>query len=237
MTDNAECKQYYESSYGSSGFAAQRRYPNEELMRFLGREYGRLARDDKASMRVLEVGCGSGANLWAIANEGFNAYGIDLSAEGVKLCADMMKLWGHEAELCVGDMSDLPYEDSFFDAVIDVFSAYCLNEKTFEKYLKGVARVLRPGGLYFSYTPSKNSDAFKNHVPSKLIDGSTLNGISRQDSPFFGNRYPFRFVGPDEHSFLVKKAGMDIAYNETVGRTYNGGKEYFEFSVLVGKKN
>lgn len=239
MKQNAECEKFYEDSYKAAGFAAQRRYPNEELMRFLGREYSKFPADIKNTMRILEVGSGSGGNLWAIAHEGFETYGIELSAEGVTLCHDMMALWGKDAKLTVGDMCDLPYEENFFDAVVDVFSAYCLNEKMFARYLEGVGRVLKPGGKYFSYTPSKNADAFKNHAPAVLIDGSTLNGIHRETSPFYGNKYPFRFIAPDEHAVAmgaIRSARMKTTYNETVGRTYRDGAEYFEFSVLVARK-
>lgn len=234
-----QCKNFFEESYKLSGFAAQRRYPNEELMRFLGREYSKYSPEQRKATRILEVGCGSGSNLWAIGHDGFDAYGIEISAKGADLCRDMMTLWGTAANIMVGDMRDLPYEDNFFDAVIDVFSSYCLNEKLFSEYLEGVARVLKPGGKYFSYTPSKNSDAFKNHAPATFIDGSTLSGIHRETSPFYGNKYPFRFIAPDEHAACmaaVKSARMKTTYNETVGRTYRDGAEYFEFSVLVAQK-
>src|ERR1700733_9194756 len=139
MHDN--CKAFYERSYESSGFGAQRRYPNEELMRFMGRTLFPVPPGQRKDVRILEVGCGSGGNLWAIAREGFDAHGIDLSAEGINLCRRMVESWGCVATLRAGDMTDLPYESGFFDAVVDVFSSYCLPEKDFARYLDGVARV------------------------------------------------------------------------------------------------
>ncbi|MBV8277877.1 MAG: class I SAM-dependent methyltransferase, partial [Verrucomicrobia bacterium] len=158
---NEECKSFYEQSYESSGLGAQRWYPNEELMRFMGRTFFSVPQKSRKEIRILEVGCGSGGNLWAIAREGFDAYGIDLSAIGISLCRRMLEFWSCTATLQTGDMADLPYESDFFDAVVDVFSSYCLPEKDFSRYLDEVARVLRAGGQYFSYTPSKNSDVFK----------------------------------------------------------------------------
>jgi SAM-dependent methyltransferase len=236
---NGQCKSFYENAYESSGFGAQRRYPNEELMRFMGRTFFSVAREKRKDVRILEVGCGSGGNLWAIAREGFDAYGIDLSVEGVNLCGRMMEAWGCIATLQAGDMADLPYEPAFFDAVVDVFSSYCLPEKDFVRYLDGVARVLKPGGKYFSYTPSKNSDVFKEAVASGKIDPSTLNGIHRPTAPFYGNCYPFRFIGREEYSDLLARAGKEcftVTYNETVGRTYRNGQEYLEFVVIQADK-
>jgi len=78
--DNLPCKNWYDDSYRSGGFSSQRRYPNEELLRFFGRHYFLLPPEQRRKIRILEVGCGSGANLWMIAREGFEAHGIDLSS-------------------------------------------------------------------------------------------------------------------------------------------------------------
>ena len=234
---NHECESFYENSYGSSGFEAQRRYPNEELMRFMGRTFFPVAREKRKAIRILEVGCGSGGNLWALAREGFDTYGIDLSGEGINLCHRMLESWGCAATLQVGDMADMPYEAGFFDAVVDVFSSYCLPEKDFIRYLDGIAHVLKPRGKYFSYTPSKHSDVYKEATKSDKIDPSTLNGIRRPTAPFHGNLYPFRFIASDEYADCLASSGKwFVNYNETVGRTYRGGQDYFEFVVIEASK-
>jgi ubiquinone/menaquinone biosynthesis C-methylase UbiE len=125
---NVICKSWYDQSYGDYGFAAQRRYPNEELLRFFGRHFFSLPFLRRKAIRVLETGCGSGANLWMIAREGFDAHGIDLSFAGIKLCEQMLSQWQTSATLKVADMTAIPYSDSSFHAVVDVFSSYCLNE-------------------------------------------------------------------------------------------------------------
>jgi SAM-dependent methyltransferase len=239
MSDNLACKIFYENSYESSGFKAQRRYPNEELMRFIGRTYASIPMSDRKEIRILEVGCGSGGNLWSLAREGFDAYGIDLSAAGIDICHEMLASWGVMATLHVGDMSNLPYESGYFDAVVDVFSSYCLPEKDFMRYLNEIERVLKPGGKYFSYTPSKNSDVFKNAPASEKIDASTLTGIHRETAPFYGNSYPFRFTSVAEYKNSIAKVSggsLFARYCETSGRTYNHGKEYFEFVVIEADK-
>ncbi|MBX3457095.1 MAG: hypothetical protein KF820_01865 [Candidatus Paracaedibacteraceae bacterium] len=58
-----QVKEYYEQSYGEMGFGAQRRYPNEELCRFMGRNLFSIPHSDRSHVKVLEVGCGSGSNL------------------------------------------------------------------------------------------------------------------------------------------------------------------------------
>ncbi len=236
MTTIHVTKNWYEESYSRGGFSAQRLYPNEELLRFFGRHYFQIPRDRRGNIRVLEAGCGSGANLWMVAREGFDAHGIDLSPEAVKLCAAMLEKWGVAATLNVGSMTGCPYPAGFFDVVIDVFSAYCLDEAGFATFLDEVARLLRPGGLFFSYSPSKGSDVFRNPGPSARLDASTLDGIHRKDAPHYGSFYPFRFITAEEYRQALATRGLQAVYKEAVGRTYNDGKEYFEFVVVVAER-
>lgn len=139
---NSPCKSFYENRYETLGFAAQRRYPNEELMRFMGRKFFSAPQQERQDIGILETGCGSGANLWVIAREGFDAYGIDRSSAALRLCQEMLESWDCTATLQDGDMADLPYGPETFDAVVDVFSSYCMPEKEFASYLDGVAKVL-----------------------------------------------------------------------------------------------
>ena len=229
-------RDWYEESYTEGGFNAQRRYPNEEFLRFMGRNYFSVPREERKLIRILEIGCGSCANLSMVAREGFSAHGLDLSSEAIRLGESMLKSWGGGAELKVGSMEAIPWGDASFDAVVDVFSAYCLNEEDFQTCLLEVVRVLKPGARFFSYTPSKGSEAYQHHCPAQMLDPSTLNGIYRDNSPFFGNNYPFRFVHPQEYREMLTAVGLKVQYLETVRRTYRNQIETFEFVVLEAVK-
>lgn len=234
MNDTA--KNFHDGTYKALGFAAQRNYPNEELLRFLGSYYFSMPLEERRDLRILEVGCGSGANLWMIAREGFEAYGIDLSAEGLDLCRQMLDRWQVSASLKRGDMTATGYPDSHFDAVLDVFSAYCFDERNFSAFLDEVTRILKPSGRFFSYTPSKNNDSFRDPGPSRRIDSSTLDGIHRTTSPFYGQFYPFRFTDPEEYEALLAERGFAVLRNERIGRTYRSREEYFEFTSIHAQR-
>ncbi len=227
----------YEAEYASAGFSAQRLYPNEELLRFLGREwFSRTSRDERAGVRILELGCGSCSNLWMLAREGFSAHGIDFSRHSLELGRQMLRKWGVKADLTLGSMTDLPYHNDHFDAVCEVFSACALCEADFDECLSEVARVLKPGGSFFCYTPSAASDAFKNPGPAKKIDRYTLDGVRRKSSPFYGNFYPFRFETGAHLKRMLAGHGLRTTYLESVGRTYESGHERFEFITAVARK-
>lgn len=227
---------FYEASYSSLGFSAQRKYPNEELCRFVGRNFSQLSADQKQAVRVLEVGCGSGANLWMLAREGFDTFGVDLSSESLALARQMLENYEAKASLSAGDMTQLDFSDGFFHAVVDVFSSNCLDAQNGQAFIASVSRVLAKDGLFFSYFPAKSSEAFINHKPASMLDDDTLSGIYRADSPFTGNHYPFRFLHPLEYEQMLIEAGFEVQYSEVVSRTYGRRKEQFSFITIEARK-
>lgn len=54
-TQNVQVKEFYEHSYGSMGFNAQRRYPNEELCRFMGRNFSSFQSKKEKSVKYLKL--------------------------------------------------------------------------------------------------------------------------------------------------------------------------------------
>lgn len=229
--------EWYQKSYEQAGLSAQRRYPNEELLKFLGRRLFPIPVAERADIQVLELGSGSCANLWMVAREGFSAHGIDLAPEAADLGAQMLASWGTSANLETGSMDDLPWPDESFHVVIDVFSANCLDSTSFAKCLREITRVLKSGGIFFTHTPSKRSDDFLYPGPSAMIDSNTLSGIHRDDAVFAGNHYPFRFSHPRELTQQLNEVGLTVEYMETLSRTYNSGQDHFEFIIAEASKS
>jgi ubiquinone/menaquinone biosynthesis C-methylase UbiE len=234
---NRKTQEWYENSYKEKGINAQRLYPNEELLRFLGREYfSNVKYKDRSSIRVLEIGCGSCANLWMVSKEGFDAYGLDLSNSALSLGRKVLEHWSVDANLVNSSMTNIPFEDEFFDVIFDVFSSYCLEDEGFSQCLDEVERCLKKGGKFFSYSPSVESDAYKKYEPARKIDKWTLDGIKNTSMSYCGQNYPFRFISPEYYRSQLEKRQLDVEYMELVGRTYSFQQEYFEFVTIVGKK-
>jgi SAM-dependent methyltransferase len=129
------------------------RYPPEELVRFIARTFPNA--EERRALRVLEVGCGPGPNLWYLAREGFAISGIDGSATAIDLARKRLKAEGlqatlQKADLKVGNFAKLPWADSVFDVVIDIEAIYANQPSVIKSVLSEIKRVLKPGGWFFA---------------------------------------------------------------------------------------
>lgn len=128
------------------------KYPGEELIRFVARNFYRAP--DRSAVKLLELGCGPGANLWFCAREGFATYGIDGSASAIEQARGRLdaEVPGWQGEVRVGDFCAVPYADASFDAVIDNEAVYCNSFDASHAIYAEAARVLKPGGKLFVRT-------------------------------------------------------------------------------------
>lgn len=124
------------------------KYPPEELIRFIAWNFYGVK--DRKSVRLLDVGCGTGACTWYLAREGFSVDGIDGSKTAIYRATKRFAEEGLKAEFVVGDLIKLPYPDEFFDAVIDVAAIECNTIENVKAIFAQINRVLRPGGEFFS---------------------------------------------------------------------------------------
>jgi len=209
----------FEKKYQETGFESQRKYPNESLVAFASGING----------RILDLGCGSGANTWFLAKEGKEVYGIDSSPTAIKLCKKMLKKWGVSAKLRVGKMTELPYKNDFFDYVVDVVSLQHLDITEHEKSFKEIHRVLKPSGKFFSFHLGENSVSNK----GKKIDNFTIENIAA-GMPLANN-------GPT--CFLTTEKAKELLSNfkdiniEKLTRTYQNQKMVIEYLIIKAIKN
>jgi SAM-dependent methyltransferase len=128
------------------------KYPGEDLIRFVARNFYHTA--DRSQVKLLEVGCGPGANLWYLAREGFSVYGIDGSMTALTLARERLdrECPGWLGGLICGDISQLPFVAAYFDGVIDNEAVYANAFDVSKTIYSEMSRVTRPGGRLFSRT-------------------------------------------------------------------------------------
>ena len=90
-----------------------------------------------AGMRVLDVGCGTGADLQRYSQAGCDVYGADLSPAMLEVA---QKKLGDSAELRLCDAAQMSFPENFFDLVLSTFT---LHEMPWEKRPSAVREITR----------------------------------------------------------------------------------------------
>ena len=85
------------------------RYPPEELIRFVARNY--YDHYPRNEIRFLDVGCGIGSATWYLCREGFTVSALDGAPTAVDKLRERLHSEGLTADVRVGDAAALPYED------------------------------------------------------------------------------------------------------------------------------
>ena len=108
--------------------------------------------------RVLDLGCGSGATSVFLAKElDVEVWAVDLwvPADVIRATVDSAGL-GDFVQVTNADVRSLPFDDSFFDAVISIDAWEYFG--TDDHLLPQLLRVLRPGGSIGMATPAMVRD-------------------------------------------------------------------------------
>ncbi|MFI5412619.1 MAG: class I SAM-dependent methyltransferase [Candidatus Micrarchaeales archaeon] len=96
---------------------------------------------------VLDLTCGTGAQVFWLAKRGYKVVGSDLSSVSINVAKKMAKENKMKIRFLYGDMRNIKVGK--FDAVISMFNAVGhLSKSDFEKAMRNVCRNLNDSGLY-----------------------------------------------------------------------------------------
>jgi SAM-dependent methyltransferase len=204
-------------------------YPSEELIRFIARNY--YSSPNRAEVRLLEIGCGSGANVWFMAREGFSVNGVDGSASAIAQAARRLENERLQAHLQVGDVAQL---DTLFpagwlcDAVIDIC---CLQHNRFSAatdIAKQAASLLKPGGKIFSILVS--DDCYGSRF-GKEVEPRTRVDIS--EGPLVGMGLVHFFSVEDVNRLFSAFSDLRVEY---IARSFNEMRDSYKQWIVSGTK-
>jgi ubiquinone/menaquinone biosynthesis C-methylase UbiE len=106
---------------------------------------------------VLDIGCGNGKLAIAMANKGNVVTGLDVSKIAIQTAKELHNNIAPDlpVEFKFGDARKLPFEDQSFEYITSQDLVEHISENDFKEHLREVYRVLKPGGRYVFWTPSK----------------------------------------------------------------------------------
>lgn len=123
----------------------------------------------RPGMMVLDAGCGTGQSTEMLRKLGYSVVGIDGTEKFINYAKDKFP----EADLRLGDLCDLPFNNGSFDIVASFNTLEHVTDVP--KVLAESLRVLKPGGLLLIHSP--NLLSAKHMIDAyRLRDGMTFEG-------------------------------------------------------------
>ena len=146
---------------------------------------------------ALDLGCGGGQASMKLAARGYRVVGVDFAPTAIELA----RRNAPELTFVVGDCLALELPAASFDLAVDNHVLHCIIGADRARFFAEVARLLRPGGLMFSETMSREGHVdFERHA----FDPTTF--VSKN-----GTRY---LVGEAELDEELARAGFEIVFRD-----------------------
>lgn len=127
-------------------------YPNEDVIRFIARNYynKKGGGDNRKNIKILDFGCGAGANTWYLAREEFDVYAFDGSESAVKKAQSKLENDNLHATFKVCDALYIDYDNEYFDCIIDSAVIYSNLLSNINKMYQKIYDMLKIGGKFFT---------------------------------------------------------------------------------------
>jgi SAM-dependent methyltransferase len=204
------------------------KYPPEELIRFTARNFYKAP--DKNAVKFLELGCGTGANMWYLAREGFSAYGIDGSKSAIEKAQKRLMSEGLQADLRVGDVGNISavYTGTQFDAIIDVGCLQCNPLNAVQNIVNQTYALLKPGGMFFGIMAATESYGYG--IGDEVEPGTFTN---IQDGPLKGRGLNHFFTLEEIQTVWANFQPLSIEYSLF---SLNERQDAYKYWVVRGAK-
>ena len=222
----------WDNIYSTEGRRAE--YPDEFVIRFANRH---LLNEEESTgdKRVLDLGCGPGRHVAYLAREGFETHGVDYSQVAVEMAEDLCEWEGLDARVKRANITDLSYDDAYFDCAIDCATIQHNFRADIESAIAEVSRVLKPDGLFFWKARSREDSFY-----GEGTEAEPGTCVFHQESVVSDNdgdevEKPTHFFGKDEIEELLADGFREttIEYTERTFDVMSGKIAHF---IVVARK-
>lgn len=114
----------------------------------------RFLKKIKPRGRILDIACGPGMLTKHLLEKGFQAEGIDLSAEMIAIARQKV----HQASFKVMDMRHLDFPDGYFDGLLITYGLAYIPSSELHATLVGIRRILHASGSIFMINQEGKGD-------------------------------------------------------------------------------
>ena len=183
-------KQHYEKVYAKG--QQLNRWPFDCVVAFVFLNYPR--EKQRKDVRILELGCGAGNNLYFAAKEGFDCCGIDFSREAIDYAKKRFETENLQAEFLVGDFRDAVEIESKFDLVICRGVLQCVPFAEARQLMADLGTIVEPGGKVFIETFSERDSR---NASGNYNENDMTENIKLRNDPcayFFTRRDIFKLL-------------------------------------------
>ena len=102
-----------------------------------------------ARARVLDLGCGAGADAIFLAQQNYEVHGLDFSAQALGIAKQRARDCGVVVEWHECSALSTPFDVGYFDFITDRGCCHHIGGTLRRQYAAEVARILKPGGVLF----------------------------------------------------------------------------------------
>lgn len=126
--------------------------------------------------RALDLGCGTGTNAITLAQNGWDATGVDFAAKAIRSARRKAKRAIANVQFLVQDVTKLDNLKKPFDLILDIGCFHSLDARGQTDYINNLNRLLKPGASFLLYAFYRTDPA----TPGKGIVEEDLGKISTQ---------------------------------------------------------
>jgi methyl halide transferase len=160
----------WETAYRETTPSWETGNPSGELVRLV--EEGIL----KPS-RILELGCGTGANAVYLARRGFEVTALDSSPTAIERARTRAEQTGALLRIVLADVFEFAETCGSFDLVFDAGFYHFIRRVNLSRFLDLLWRVTRPGSLYL--TLSGAADELSEDGPPRVTEEEIRSELGR----------------------------------------------------------